>query len=78
MTISLQQALGRLRSGQSLEGFHVIPDYTPVEALEAVQLRAQGIEVPDGLIYTNYDAIDYSDVPDSEEGEVWQRAEEEE
>lgn len=78
ITINLQEALALLRAGKSLQDVQVIPDYTPVEALEAVQLRAHGIEVPEGLVYTDYEAIDYSDIPDSEEGAVWSRAEEEE
>lgn len=78
MTINLQEALTLLRAGQSLEGLQVIPDYTPVEALEAVQLRAHGVEVPQGLVYTDYESIDYSDIPDAKEDAVWSGAEEEE
>lgn len=76
-TINLQEALALLRAGQLLEGFQVIPDSTPIEALEAVQLRAHGIEVPQELIYTDYEGIDYSDIPDAEEDAVWGNAKEE-
>lgn len=77
-TITLGQALERLRNGESLQNLVVVLDHTPIEALEAVQLRKQGIDVPDALVYTNYEAIDYSDIPDVEEGETWRGAKEEE
>ncbi len=77
-TINLQEALALLRAGESLQGVEVIPDYTPVEALEAVQLRAYGIEVPEGLVYTDYDDIDYSDIADTEEAAIWMDASAEE
>lgn len=78
ITINLQEALALLRAGKSLQGVQVIPDYTPVEALEAVQLRAYGIQVPEGLVYTDYESIDYSDIPDSEEDAEWGGVDEEE
>ena len=77
-TINFQEALALLRAGESLQGVEVIPDYTPVEALEAVQLRAYGIEVPEGLVYTDYDDIDYSDIADTEEAAIWMDASAEE
>jgi hypothetical protein len=62
--INQLQAIDLLKRKVVLDGYEIEFDATPIEALDALLLRKNGIPVPDDLIFYDDDAIDFSDDPD--------------
>ena len=58
------EAIKLLEAGEDISAYKVIFNKEKVEALEAILLGKNEIEVPSELIYYNDDAIDFSDDPD--------------
>jgi hypothetical protein len=53
-----------LKAGEDISTYTVVFNNAKVEALEAIFLGKNQIEVPEELIYFNDHAIDFSDDPD--------------
>lgn len=62
--INQVDAIGLLKDKKSLSGYKVNFDSTPIESLDAFLLRKNGIPVPEELIWSDDDSIDYSDSPE--------------
>jgi hypothetical protein len=64
MTINQQEAINLLKSGKDISEYQVVFNDKKIEALHAILLGKNKIEVPEELIYYDDDAIDFSDDPD--------------
>jgi hypothetical protein len=62
--INQVEAIALLKDKKSLSSYEVRIDSTPIEALDALLLRKNGISVPDELIWYDDTSIDYSDIPE--------------
>jgi uncharacterized protein YvpB len=62
--INQLEAIKLLESGEDISAYKVLFNKEKVEALYAILLGKNKIEVPEELIYYNDDAIDFSDDPD--------------
>ncbi len=63
-TISQQEAIKLLKEGADISEYKIVFNQEKVEALQAILLGKNNIEVPEELIYYDDDAIDFSDDPD--------------
>jgi hypothetical protein len=60
--LSVSEALKRIESGQSIEGYSVDFERIKVEALDVMKLVKNGVEVPeDAIYYDDEDIIDDED-----------------
>lgn len=60
--LSVSEALKRIESGQSIEGYSVDFERVKVEALDVMKLAKNGVEVPeDAIYYDDEDIIDDED-----------------
>jgi len=62
--INQQEAIKLLEAGNDISGYKVIFNEEKIEALHAILLGKNKINVPEELIYYDDDAIDFSDDPD--------------
>lgn len=62
--INQKEAIQLLESGNDISEYKVIFNEEKIEALHAILLGKNKIEVPEELIYYDDDAIDFSDDPD--------------
>lgn len=62
--INQKEALKLIESGLDISNFQVIFNEEKIEALQAIMLKKNNIDVPSELIYYNDDLIDFSDDPD--------------
>lgn len=62
--INQKEALKIIESGLDISNFQVIFNEEKIEALHAIMLKKNNIDVPSELIYYNDDLIDFSDDPD--------------
>lgn len=67
--ISVAEALEKVESGKSLEGFSIDFDHIKVEALDVMKLSKGGVQVPEEAIYYEDDDIVFDE---DFEGE-WER-----
>ena len=63
-TINQQEAVKLLKSGKNISKYKVVFNEEKIEALHAILLGKNKVEVPEELIYYDDDAIDFSDDPD--------------
>ncbi len=63
-TVNQQEAIKMLKSGMDISEYKVVFNDEKIEALYAILLGKNKIEVPEELIYYDDDAIDFSDDPD--------------
>lgn len=67
---TVQEAVQMIQEGKDMS--NVIILFTDkVETLDAIKLQEAGFEVPEDLVYTDYEAINYEDIPDITGKEVW-------
>ena len=71
-TLNQHQALHLLKEGDSIEGYEVKFNNEKVEALDAVLLGKNNVQVPEELIYYDEQAIDFSDDPDITDNDLEQ------
>lgn len=62
--INQKEALKIIESGLDISNFQVIFNEEKIEALHAIMLKKNNIDIPSELIYYNDDLIDFSDDPD--------------
>ncbi len=62
--INQHEAIKLLESGKDIFKYKIVFNNQKIEALHAILLGKNKIEVPEELIYYNDDAIDFSDDPD--------------
>ncbi len=63
-TINQQEAISLLKAGKDITEYNVVFNEKKIEALYAILLGKNKIEVPEELIYYDDDATDFSDDPD--------------
>lgn len=63
-TINQQEAIKLLESGEDISSYKVVFNHEKIEALQAILLGKNKIDVPDELIFYDDDAIDFDDDPD--------------
>jgi len=62
--INQQEAIKLLEAGEELSKYMVVFNQEKIEALDAILLGKNKIEVPEDLIYYDDNAIDFTDDPD--------------
>ncbi len=61
--INQYEAIKKLKEKQDISLFTIEFNNEPIEAIDAILLGKNNIDVPEDLIYYNDDDIDYSDIP---------------
>lgn len=59
--ISVSEALSRIESGKSLEGYSIYFERIKVEAIDVMKLSKAGIYVPEDSIYYDDDDIEFDE-----------------
>ena len=67
--INQSEAIEILKSDRDISKYEIVFNDEKVEALQVILLGRNGLRVPEHLIYYDDDAIDFSDIPESEDGE---------
>jgi len=62
--LNQQEAIKLLEAGENISAYKVVFNQEKIEALEAILLGKNKIDVPAELIFYNDDSIDFSDDPD--------------
>jgi hypothetical protein len=68
-TINQLQAINLIDEGKDISEYKVIFNTEKIEALQAILLRKNNIEVPSELVYYNDETIDFTDDPDITKGD---------
>ncbi len=59
--ISVSEAISKIESGQSLEGYSINFERIKIEALDVMKLSKAGINVPENSIYYNDEDIEFDE-----------------
>jgi len=59
--ISVSEAIAKIESGESMDGYFINFDKIKVEALDVMKLSKAGIHVPDDAIFYDEDAIEFDE-----------------
>lgn len=62
--INQQEAIKLLEAGEDISTYKVVFNQEKIEALKAILLGKNNVDVPEELIFYDDDAIDFSDDPD--------------
>jgi hypothetical protein len=68
-TINQLQAINLIDEGKDISEYNVIFNTEKIEAIQAILLRKNNIEVPSELVYYNDETIDFTDDPDITKGD---------
>jgi len=61
--INQNQAIELIKTGKFNSDYQITFDNSPIDALDAILLGKNGIDIPENLISYDDDKIDYSDIP---------------